>query len=94
MTRIHELKCYSEYFSRIQSGQKTFEIRKNDRDYQVGDILILTETNRKDRDTRDMADVFYPSHNQLRAKVVYLTNYAQVEGYVVLGIRLMQEGEE
>ena len=88
MTRIHELKCYSEYFWRIQNGQKTFEIRKNDRDYQVGDVLVLTETG------REKADVLYPSYNQLRVKVVYLTNYAQVDGYVVLGIRLMQEGED
>ena len=39
--RYHRLKTLPPYFERVQSGQKTFEIRKNDRDFQVGDILEL-----------------------------------------------------
>lgn len=38
---IHELKTKSEYLESIISGTKTFEIRKNDRNYKVGDILVL-----------------------------------------------------
>lgn len=37
----HNLKCLPEFFVRLQSGQKTFECRKNDRDYQVGDCLTI-----------------------------------------------------
>ena len=37
----HYLKTWPEYFSRVLQGQKTFELRKNDRDFQVGDVLIL-----------------------------------------------------
>lgn len=40
---IHELKTWPEYFARIQSGEKTFEVRKNDRDFQTGDTLLLKE---------------------------------------------------
>ncbi len=40
---IHELKCWKEYFKEIISGRKNFEIRKNDRDFQKGDTLILLE---------------------------------------------------
>lgn len=40
---IHEVKCCPEYFSALKSGIKTFEVRKNDRPYQVGDILALNE---------------------------------------------------
>ncbi len=39
---IHQLKIWPEYFEAVQRGSKRFEIRKNDRDYQVGDILILS----------------------------------------------------
>lgn len=38
---IHELKTLPEYFEAVQSGAKTFEVRKNDRGFQVGDLLIL-----------------------------------------------------
>lgn len=40
---IHELKIYPEYFKAVTSGQKTFEVRRNDRDFQVGDFLALNE---------------------------------------------------
>ena len=39
----HELKILPEYFDLVTSREKTFEIRKNDRDYHVGDTLILKE---------------------------------------------------
>lgn len=39
----HELKTWSEYFQQIKSGEKKFELRKNDRDYRVADTLILKE---------------------------------------------------
>ena len=39
----HELKIWPEYFEAIIAGTKTFDLRKNDRDFQVGDILWLRE---------------------------------------------------
>lgn len=40
---IHELKIRPEYFVKVMSGEKTFEIRKDDRDYEVGDYILLKE---------------------------------------------------
>jgi hypothetical protein len=42
---VHDLKCWPIPFDAIMSGEKTFEWRKNDRDYRVGDILILHKYN-------------------------------------------------
>ena len=41
--RIHDLKIAPPYYAAVVSGDKTFEVRYNDRDYQVGDILNLNE---------------------------------------------------
>jgi len=43
----HTLKTWKKPFSDILTGIKTFEIRKDDRDYNVGDILILDEFDNK-----------------------------------------------
>lgn len=40
---IHQLKCDSKFFEDVASGEKTFEVRKNDRDFRVGDFLALNE---------------------------------------------------
>jgi hypothetical protein len=39
----HQLKTWPEYFKAIHRGEKTFELRNNDRDFKKGDILILRE---------------------------------------------------
>ncbi|MBH1941658.1 DUF3850 domain-containing protein [Mobilitalea sibirica] len=43
MVRWHDLKCFNPYFQDIWDGKKNFDIRKNDRDYQVGEMLVLRE---------------------------------------------------
>lgn len=40
---VHKLKIETQYFKQVISGEKTFEIRFNDRYYVVGDHLILCE---------------------------------------------------
>lgn len=40
---IHELKIYPHWFEKVISGNKTFEIRKNDRPFEEGDLLALNE---------------------------------------------------
>ena len=40
---VHIVKIRPEHFEPVKSGNKTVEIRKDDRGYQVGDKLILAE---------------------------------------------------
>lgn len=93
----HELKCRPEYFSRIVSGQKTFEVRKNDRNYQVGDYVSLIEYS----PVSDKAPTIHRwdsmASSQSRtyeAEIVYIETYAQQDGYVVLGIRPAKVNEK
>ncbi|HFQ4945418.1 TPA: DUF3850 domain-containing protein [Vibrio vulnificus] len=37
----HQLKIKPEHLEAIIAGDKTFEIRKNDRDFKVGDRVTL-----------------------------------------------------
>ena len=39
----HFLKIEPRFYIPVEKGIKTFEVRLNDRDYQVGDVLILRE---------------------------------------------------
>lgn len=40
---VHHLKTLPEFFEAIASGVKKFEVRKDDCDYGVADILVLEE---------------------------------------------------
>lgn len=39
----HELKINRKYLEDVKKGYKSFEVRKNDRDFCLGDILALNE---------------------------------------------------
>ncbi len=40
---IHGLKILPRYFRAVTSGDKKFEVRRPDREYEVGDFLALNE---------------------------------------------------
>lgn len=39
--RVHVVKCWPEPFKDTATGRKSYEIRKDDRKYAVGDVLLL-----------------------------------------------------
>jgi hypothetical protein len=49
----HDLKCRSKEFRAMVEGIKNFEFRVNDRDFKVGDELILHEVNPDMSETGD-----------------------------------------
>lgn len=73
MSKIHELKIAPEYMAALLTGVKNFEIRKNDRDFQVGDRLWLREW-----------DNGKYTRREITAYVTYITSYQQKPGYVVM----------
>lgn len=40
---LHDLKIWPEHFNAIKAGDKTFEVRKDDRGFRVGEYLLLRE---------------------------------------------------
>jgi len=42
----HEIKCDPIHFANVEKGVKSFEIRKDDRGYQEGDVLHIREFDR------------------------------------------------
>ncbi len=80
----HILKTWPVYWERVKSGEKTFEVRKNDRDFQTGDTLQLV---RFDPEGDEEAAV--PGTNILMKRITYVLPGGQhgIEpGYVVLGL--------
>lgn len=75
---IHALKTKTEYFEAVRNGDKTFEVRKNDRQFAVGDFLALNEVNE---------DGLY-SGKALLVEVTYILNNPEYckEDYVVMSI--------
>lgn len=41
--RTHQLKSWPKFFEPLQQGRRTHELRRNDRDFRVGDLLELHE---------------------------------------------------
>lgn len=39
--KVHLLKIHQDYFFSVLDGVKTFEVRKNDRNYSAGDLVIF-----------------------------------------------------
>lgn len=40
---LHDLKIWPDYFDDVAAGRKRAELRKNDRNFQVGDLCNLRE---------------------------------------------------
>lgn len=77
----HELKIKSEYFMDVALGFKLAEIRYNDRNYKVGDFLVLHEINEHGDRTG----------NQCSAIISHILDDAEYlrDGYVMLSIGVM-----
>lgn len=41
--QVHHLKIWPDFFAKVRRGDKTAEIRLDDRDFRIGDKLVLRE---------------------------------------------------
>lgn len=40
---LHDIKCWPEPYAALERGDKRHEVRRNDRNYKVGDVLVIRE---------------------------------------------------
>lgn len=90
---VHELKTLPQYFKAVVSGEKTFEIRKDDRGFEVGDILILKEYNQGLTDSTGSEKVVIQEQGytgkETRKTITYILKggkYGLHQGYVILAL--------
>lgn len=83
--KVHHIKLGASFFGEVERGEKTFELRKNDRDYKKGDILEMMEF----KDGKNTG-------RMVRVLVTYiLTEFAGLEeGYCIMATCLLNENGE
>ena len=91
----HDLKLNDKYFDDVVLGFKTFEVRKNDRDYKVGDTLTLHRVD----DNGCYMEKAYKGWTKLFVEVTYILTHEDFpagvpEGYVVMSIKVPEVVDE
>ena len=81
---VHQLKTVQPYFDDIASGNKTFEVRKNDRDFKLNDVLMLLEYDPSKADNPKSKGL---TGKCITARITYILDEQEYckEGYVILG---------
>lgn len=69
----HDLKMREEFFKVAWAGRKPFEIRNNDRNFQVNDEIILNEVGKYEGETG----------RTIEGIIDYVTDFEQKKNYVV-----------
>lgn len=77
---IHYLKVWPPYFDRLSSYDKTFEVRKNDRDFQTGDTLELAEYDPQTKTYSGRTATRHVSY------ILHGDQFGIEKGYCVLGL--------
>lgn len=87
--RIHELKTDPAVFEAVARGDKTHEIRLNDRNFQVGDTLLLRETESTGAEMhpdslRPTKPLVYTGRTATRTVSHIQTGYGLADGWCIL----------
>jgi hypothetical protein len=96
---LHELKTDPDVFTDVYNGLKTFEIRKNDRNFQENDILILQETKYSGRSMQESSGLsvgekmpLVYTGREIKCKVIYILRgplYGLMNGWVIMSIDIL-----
>jgi len=87
MSKVHELKTDPEVFQANLDGRKPYEIRFDDRGYEVGDILILRETEFTGEEMNETGKPLVYTGRRKELDVRYILRgpiYGLAEGWVIM----------
>ena len=80
--KIYRLKTQHQFMMDVAIGKKTFEVRFNDRNYQVGDRLLLLGWDNKKKEY---------TGQEIETEITYILIGGQFgieKGFVVMGIEV------
>lgn len=82
---IHEVNCDRDWFDLLVSRSRTFDIRKDDRRFMVGDYIAFNECEHDE----NMDSYSYTGYSVL-GKITYVFNDERYvrEGYIVIGFSI------
>ena len=80
---IHQLKIKESFANAVLRGDKTFEVRENDRGFQTGDFVMFTVLYNSD----GLEMINHPLSKRLYEITYVLSGWGIKEGYVVFGIK-------
>lgn len=77
---VHRLKAVQPYFNEVLNGEKTFEVRRFDRDFKVGDSVVLM-------DYDDMEDMLLGSEITFTISYILSDFRGIQDGYCIIGFK-------
>lgn len=88
--RVHEVKSWAEFFEQIKLKNRKHELRHNERDYKVGEYLLLREFDKDDGYTGRRMTVMITSITSDDVPCA-VSAYGLNTGYCILSIEVMNE---
>lgn len=88
--KTHNLKLNIEFCDAVLSGEKNFEVRKDDRGFQTGDLIKFTPTDGTSYHSLNGTVSEHAKHeiSERTYKITYILNgWGIKNGFVVLGIK-------
>lgn len=86
---LHALKTINPYFSHVVCGEKTFEVRKVDRPFSLGDSIVLQEWIEEPEEDEEYGYTGREWHGE----ITYLLSEPEFvkKGFIILGIKPKNE---
>lgn len=85
MATVHKLKCWTPYYQATLAGDKKFDVRRDDRGFQKGDIVKLEQYEPEQGYICDPDDNIPYSFEKQIKYILTGGQFGLDPGYVVLG---------
>lgn len=72
MGDIHKLKCLEKHFNAALNEGKKAEFRRNDRDFKVGDVMVLKEITERQKTLPDCENSFFIGYEETGRQLICL----------------------